>query len=50
LTEFDEMWHDDAYCSVTADELLNLELLKIPDGGGRHLEESQKNRDIFAKV
>jgi len=29
---------------------LNLEFLKIQDGGGRHPEKNHKNRDISATV
>ena len=49
LTDFDEIWHDDAYWPPTADRRLNFEFLKIQDGGSRHLE-NHKNRDISATV
>jgi len=49
LTDFDEIWHDGAYCHLTADRPLKFELLKIQDVGGRHLE-NQKNGDVSAAV
>jgi len=38
LTDFDEIWHDDAYWPLAADQSLKFRVLKIQDGGGRHLE------------
>jgi len=42
LTDFDEIWYNDAYWILIAD----FEFLKIQDGGGRHLEKSQKSRHL----
>ena len=47
LTDFDEIWRDDAYWVPTAERPLNVEFLKIQDGGSRHLE-NHKNCDISA--
>jgi len=47
LTDFDEIWHDDAHWPPTADR--PFEFLKIQDGGSRHLE-NHRNRDISAAV
>jgi len=44
LTDFDEIWHDDAYWPHTAEMSLKFRIFKIQDGGGRHLEKSQKSR------
>jgi len=44
LTDFDEIWHSDAYWPPTGDVRKIFEFLKIYDGGGRHLEKSQKSR------
>jgi len=49
LTDFDEIWHDDAYWSLTADRPLKFEILKFQDGGSSHLE-NHKNRDISGTV
>ena len=49
-TDFDEIWHDDAYWPWQRINSYNFEFLKIQDNGGRHLEKSQKNRDISATV
>jgi len=38
LADFDEIWHDDAYWPLAADQSLKFRVLKIQDGGGRHLE------------
>jgi len=42
LTDFDEIWRDDAYRPPTADPSLNFSFLKIQDGGGRHIEKNLK--------
>ena len=34
MTDFDEIWHDDAYWPPTVDLPLKFEFLKIQDGGG----------------
>ena len=47
LTDFDEIWHDDAYWPPTAERFRFF--LKIQDGGSRHVE-NYKNRDISATV
>jgi len=42
LTDFDEIWHNDAHWPPTAE----FEFLKIQHGGSRHLQISQKSRYI----
>jgi len=43
-TNFDEIWHGNAYCPLAAVQPLNFFLfLKIQDCDGRHLEKSQKS-------
>ena len=42
LTDFDEIWHNDAYAPPHQIDRLNFQFLKIQDGGGRHLQKSQK--------
>jgi len=37
LTDFDEIWHDDAHCPLQRIDHKNFEFLKIQDGGSRHL-------------
>jgi len=49
LTEFDEIWHDDAYWPSTAERPLKFGFFKIQDGSSRHVE-NHKNRDISATV
>ena len=49
LTDFDEIWHDDAHCRLQRIDRKNFEFLKIQDGGSRHLE-NHKNRDISVAV
>ena len=50
LTDFNEIWQDDdAHRLPTADRPLKFRILKIQDGGSRHLE-NHKNRDISATV
>jgi len=50
LTDFDEIWHDDAYWPPTADRPLKFDFfLEIQDGGSRHFE-NHKNRDISVMV
>jgi len=46
-TDFDEIWHDDAYWPPIGDWLLKFRILKIQDGGGC-LPENHKNSDILA--
>ena len=41
LTDFDEIWHDGAYWPPTAKRPLKFRILKIQDGGGRHLENQK---------
>jgi len=38
LADFDEIWHDVAYWPPTADRPLKFRILKIQDGGSRHVE------------
>jgi len=49
VTDFDEIWHSDAYWPLKRIVRKNFEFLEIKDGGGRHLE-NYKNRDISATV
>ena len=42
MTDFHEIWYSDAHWPLTAD--LPLKILKIQNGGGRHLEKSEKSR------
>ena len=50
LTDFDEIWHDDAVRPSRPQKTVkNFKFLKIQDGGGRHLEKS-KNSHISAVV
>jgi len=49
LTDFDEVWHDDVYQPLAADDRCNFEFLKIQDGG-RCLLENHKNCDKSAAV
>jgi len=49
LTDFDEIWHDDAHWRFTAERPLKFLILKIQDGGSRHFE-NHKNRDISVTV
>jgi len=49
LTDFDEIWNDDAYWPPTAERPLKFRIFEIQDGGSRHLE-NHKNRDITAMV
>jgi len=50
LTDFDEIWRDDAYRPPTAERPLMISnFSKIQDGGSRHLE-NHKNCDISATV
>jgi len=44
LTDFDEIWHGDAYWPSTGDRPLKFRIFKNQDGGGRHLEKPQKSR------
>jgi len=49
LTDFDEIWHDNAYWLFTSERSLKIPLFEIQDGGGCHLE-NHINRDISAMV
>jgi len=49
LTDFDEIWHDDASCFPTGDRPLKFRIFQNQDGGGRKLE-NHKNRDISSWV
>jgi len=47
LSDFDEIWHDYAVRhSFDRSDRQNFQILKIQDGGGRHLEKS-KNRHNY---
>ena len=46
MIDFDKIWYGDAHWPLTADLSLNLEFLKIQNGGGRHLEKSQNSRHL----
>ena len=48
-SDFDEIWHTDAVRPSWPFRSLKFEILKIQDGGGRHLEKSI-NHDIWAAV
>jgi len=48
LSDFDEIWHGDAYWPTTADRPLKFPIFEIQDGS-RHFE-NHKNRDISATV
>ena len=44
-TDFCEIWHDDAYWPLAADQSLKFWTFeKKQDGGGRHSKKSQKSR------
>jgi len=43
-TDLDEIYHDDAYWTLAPDQPLKFRNFEIQDGGGRHLEKSQKSR------
>jgi len=49
LTDIDEICYSDAHLALTADLPLKFQILKIKDGGGRHLE-NHKNCDISTMV
>jgi len=49
LTDFGGIWHVDANWTLSWDRQLKFRILKIQDGGGRHLE-NHKNRDITATI
>jgi len=38
LTDRHEIWHGNAFYSLEPSETQNFDILKIEDGGGRHLE------------
>ena len=44
MTDFDKIWYSDAYWLLTADRALKFLIFEIQNGGGRHLEKSQKSR------
>jgi len=44
LTDFDEIWHDDADWPPTGDKPLKFGIKKKQNGGGRHLEKPHKSR------
>jgi len=44
-TNFDEIWHGDAYWPPTAYWWLKFQIFEIQDGGGRHLK-NHKNCDV----
>jgi len=44
MTDFDEIWQDNAHCPQQGDRPLKFRIFKIQDGGGHHLEKSQKSR------
>jgi len=49
LTDFDEIWHDDAHWPPAADRPLKFRIFEIQDGGSRHFE-NHKNRDMSVTV
>ena len=49
LTDFDEIWHDDAHWPPTVDRPLKFWIFEIQDGGSRHFE-NHKIRDISVTV
>ena len=49
LTDFDEIWRDDAYWPPTAERPLKFRIFEIQHGISRHLE-NHKNRDFSATV
>jgi len=44
LTDFDEIWHADADWPPTGGILLKFSIFQNQNGGGSHLEKSQKSR------
>ena len=49
LTDFDEIWHDDAYWSLTADRPLKFRIFEIQMAAAAILK-NHKNRDISVTV
>jgi len=48
-TDFDQIWYDNAVVPLQPSDRLKFQILKIQDGGGRHLEKS-KNRHVSVAV
>jgi len=49
LTDFDEIWRDDADWPPTPEIPLKFRIFEIQDGGSRHVE-NHKNSDVSATV
>jgi len=45
LTNFDEIWHSDAYQPCGPPQLIKYEISEMQDGGGRHPENSKNHNN-----
>jgi len=50
VTDFDEIWHDDAYWPITADQPLKFPIFLKSEIAAAAVLENYKNRDIAAAV